>query len=133
MSFATARRDIELRLRDNWATTTIAYDNVAFETPAGDTAWVAVRVFEDTSARITIGNPGVHRQSGLIAIYIYVPQNTGTQVARGYADDIAAIFRDKQFNGITCREASVTNVGDFEQWYQVNVTIPFYWDGTYTT
>jgi len=132
MSFATARRDIEKRMFDNWATTRIAVDNIDFEPPNNE-AWVRLQIFENESQRMTIGNPGIHRTIGLIAISIFVPEGTGTQVARTYADTIAAIFRDVQFNGITCRESTVTNAGNYESWYQVNVTTEFYWDGTYAT
>jgi len=131
MSFATARRDIEKRLADNWATTPIAYDNVAFDPPK-DLPWVAIRIFEEPTERITIGSRGVHRVRGLVVVYMYTPKETGTATIRGYGDDIAAIYRDQQFSGITFESASIANVGDFEQWYQVNVAIPFYWDGVHT-
>lgn len=131
MSNATARRDIENRFNDNWATTKIAWDNVHFVPPSGE-AWVAFHVFEDASNRVNIGMPGIHRTSGTIVVNVMVPENTGTNTARGYADTIAAIFRDAVFNGITCREATVTNAGVNEGWYQINVTIPFQWDGSYT-
>lgn len=132
MSFATTRRDIEQRFVDNWATTIISFDNVPFNKPENDTEWVYFRIFENPSQRITLSRRSVHRATGLIAVQIYVAKNTGTQLARSYADTIAAIFRDQQFNGVTCQEASVTNVGDFENWYQVNVTIPYYVDAVYS-
>jgi len=131
MSIATARRDIELRMEANWATTRIAMANMPFTKPASGESWVKIRVFEDRATRTNIGRDAVHRYSGTIAVEIYVPQKTGTGTIRGYADTIAEIFRDQQFNGITCEEARVVPVGDFEGWYQMNVTVPFYWDGRY--
>ena len=131
MSFATARRDIEKRLSDNWATTKIGHDNVDF-TPPNDDYWVKLRIFEDTANRMNIGTPGVHRVSGTIVVEINGPLNQGTQIIRGYADTIAAIFRDAQFNGITCREAVPANVGEVNGWYRYNVSIAFYYDGRYS-
>lgn len=131
MSFATARRDLEKRMADNWATTEIAYDNVDFTTPE-DQSWVAFRIFEEDTNRINVGMPGHHRVTGNIIIEINVPVNTGTHIARGYADDIAGIFREAQFNGITMREAKVTNAGIVNGWYRVDVLIPFYWTGIYS-
>ena len=132
MSFATARRDIEGRLTANWATTSIAYDNVPFKTPSDSTSWVRLRIFEENVTRLNIGNPGTHRVSGLIVVEIFVPQGRGTQTVRGYADTIAAVFRDQQFSGITCREATPRSVGEYEGWWQYNVSVPFYWDGVYS-
>jgi hypothetical protein len=132
MSFATARRDIENRMNDNWATTPIAWDNVHFNPPENGDPWVAFHIYEDATNRITIGNPGVHRISGTIVINIMVKENSGTAEARGYADTIGAIFRDAVFSGITCREVTLTPAGVNNGWYQLNLTIPFQWDGTYS-
>ncbi len=130
MSFATARRDMEKRLRDNWATTRISYENVAFKHHGQ--SHVTMRIFEDSTQRINIGNPGYHRVSGLIIFEIRVPLNTGTQIARNYADTIAEIFRDRQFNGITCREAVPNNIGQEDGWYRFNLSVRFQWDGRYS-
>lgn len=131
MSFATARRDIEKRLDSNWALTQIAYDNVPF-TPPKDQSWVSLRIFEDDVRRVNIGNPGVHRVSGTISISLYAPENTGTKEIRENADLLADIFRDKQFNGITCREASLSTGILKDGWYMMILSIPFYWDGVYS-
>jgi len=132
MSFSTARRDIEQRLTDNWATTVIAYDNVDFDPPPNQ-YWVRLRIFEDTANRINIGTPGVHRIAGSIIVELFGPLNQGTQTIRSYADTISEIFRDQQFNGITCREAIPTNVGETGGWYKYDVSIPFFYDGRYST
>ena len=93
MSLATARRDIETRIQSNWATTPVAFDNAPYRPRAG-TPWVRVHIFEEDVNRLNIGTPGYHRVVGLIVMSIYVPVETGTQVARGYADTLAALFRD---------------------------------------
>lgn len=131
MSFATARRDIEGRFMDNWATTRIKYDNINFKPPRGDEYWVQCKIFEDNTNRINIGTPGIHRVSGTIIIELYAPLNDGTQTIRSYADDVAAIFRDAQFNGVQCREAVPTNIGESDGWYQYMVSVPFFYDGVY--
>ena len=134
MSLATARRDIEKRLDANWATTVIAWDNVNFIPPdaAAGNSWIRLSILDGEAIRMNLGNPGIHRQTGLITIEIFAPLSEGTDTVRGYADTIASIFRDKQFNGITCREASPENLGENNGWYQMNINIPFFWDGTYT-
>jgi len=132
MSLATARRDIEKRLADNWGTTAIAYDNVDFSPPQG-AAWIRLALLDGDAFRVTIGNPGTHRQTGIILLMIFVPLSEGTHVVRQYADTLSALFRDVQFNGITCREASPVNVGAVEGWYQYHVNIPYFYDSVFTT
>jgi hypothetical protein len=131
MSLATARRDIEKRLADNWGTTPIAYDNVQFSPPA--TSWIRLSILDGDAIRKNVGNPGCHRQTGVIMIQIFVTENEGTNVARQYADTLSALYRDVTFNGITCREASPMNIGLVQGWYQFNVSIPYYYDAYYST
>ena len=133
MSLATARRDIEKRLNDNWALTRVAYENVPFPIARSDESWVNCRIFEENATRRNVGNPGCHRVLGLIVLSIYVPTSTGTNEARDIADQLAALFRDKQFGGITCQEAVPRNQGELDGsgWYQYDLSIRFYWDGVY--
>ena len=137
MSLATARRDIESRIAANWATTPVVFDNAPYSPQAGQT-WVRVQIFEEDVQRINIGNPGYHRVTGLIIMSIYVPIETGTQTARTYADTLAALFRDVQFNGITCREAVPATIGEITAkgsetgWFQYDISVRFYWDGVYS-
>ncbi len=132
MSFATVSRDIQQRLVDNWASTEIDIDeNVPFN-PTNETEWIKLRIFDESTQRINIGMPGIHRNNGTIIVEIYTPLNRGTRTGRAYADSIADIFRDKQFNGITCRSASISVPGEKEGWWMTVVSVPFYWDGTYS-
>lgn len=130
MSLATARRDIEKRLSDNWATTPIAFDNVYYE-PVKGTPWIQLSIQEGDAFRVNIGTPGVHRQTGIILIQIFTDTKSGTHIIRQYADTLSELFRDVQFNGITCREVDPVAVGFVEGWYQYNLNIPYYYDGVY--
>lgn len=132
MSFNTVRRDIEKRLNDNWKITRIAFDNVEFTQPAENETWVKLRIMEDSVNRKNIGMPGVHRHSGTIIIEIFTPQGIGTKLMREHAADIAEIFRDVQFNGITCREARFVVAGEGDGWYKGRVAVQFFWDGVYS-
>lgn len=130
MSFDTVRRDIEKRVVDNWATTRVAFDNVEF-TPKDGEDWIRVQIFDGTANRINIGRVGVHRHPGLLTLQLFVPGKTGTKVLRGYGDTLSTLFRDVQFNGITCRTPSFSYVGESDGWAQANITVPYYWDGVY--
>lgn len=132
MSYATVQRDIEKRLQDNWATTPIDINpNVKFTVPDYDQDYIKLRIQNDDADRRNIGAPGCHRVMGTIIIQIFINKNEGTRKSAAYGDTLAALFRDVTFNGITCREALVRDIGEFEGRWQTNLLIPFYWDGRY--
>jgi len=130
MSFTTARRVIERRLQVNWDLTPIAWENVAFSPPK-EVSWLSMRIEENRTDRITVNTPATHRTYGTIFIDINTPINTGTTAARDYADQLAIIYRDSQFDGITCLAASLSNGAQENGWFRVTMRIPFYWDGSY--
>lgn len=132
MSYATVERDIEKRLITNWATTVIDInENVEFNPPADGSDWIKLRIVDETTDRVNIGNPGVHRAQGRIELEIYTGVNTGTRTGKTYAATLASLFRDAQFNGITCREASVNTIGERDGRWITLVSVPFFWDGRY--
>ncbi len=125
MSFATERTSIESRLKANWTTTAIAYPNVGFN-PENAVPWVRLTILNGESGPRNV-NAG-KRHLGVIVLQIFVPQNTGTHIARGYADSLAAIFEDAQFSGILCGVASIETIGNTNTWYQINVTVGYWRD-----
>jgi len=133
MSFSTVQRDIEARLVANWGTTRIDINpNVDFPVPSEQESFIKLRVFNESTNRVNVGMPGYHRTRGTIIIQIFTPLNSGNRTALSYGDTLGDLFRDKQFNGITCREAHVEDIGEFNGRWQTNLVVPFYWDGKYT-
>lgn len=134
MSFATVIRDIEARLVANWATTPIDINvNADFVIPDYETAWIKLRVFNESTSRINVGNPGHHRTRGTIIVQMFTPLNSGTRTSMAYGDTLAEIWRDKQFNGITCQSVHVEEIGEFAGRWQTNLVVPFYWDAIHST
>lgn len=129
MGFFTERQLIENRLSDNWNTTGIRFENVPFVIPTNGDAWISLAIVNGTSYQIDL--IGLHRHFSIIIISVFVPDNTGTATIRSHADTIAAIYRNKCFGGIICRSPSIEIVGSAENWYQVNVVIPYQMDKIY--
>lgn len=125
MSFDSERAAIEGRLKANWTTTSIDYENVEFN-PPNDSSWVRLNIINGTSGYRTINN-GI-RRPGVIVVQIFAPINEGTKTIKGYADTILAIFQNQTFSGIVCNVASVEKVAPSNVWQQVNVSIPFWRD-----
>ncbi len=127
MSFESARQYIEEHFSSGWLDTSIAYENVSFS-PEEGTPWVRLTILDADSRQVSMGSTKLYRNNGVIVVQIFVPENTGTGDARSMADQVAAIFRGTQFNGITCRAPSPRRVGTANGWYQLNVSIPFFFD-----
>jgi len=125
MSFQAERASIEGRLSDNWVTTPIAYDNVSFDAP-DNSAWVRLGIINGASKYRAL--EGKKRHAGVIIIQLFAPKNQGSNLLRGYADTIAAIFEGVNFDTVTCRNASLLNVGISQEWYQMNLSIPYWRD-----
>ena len=122
MSFVNERTSIENRLETLWNTTAIHWDNVSFTEPASKT-WIKCNILNASSTYRAIDSKKKH--IGLIILQIFVPINSGTAVVRGYADSLAAIFENQNFDDVVCGIASIEKVGINTVSYQINVKIPY--------
>lgn len=129
MSFQDELAAIETRLKTNWTTTPIKFENVPFTEPT--TAYVALNVVVGEGLQISLGATNVLRRwPGIIMMRVFAPENTGTKVVRQYADSLGAIFDRVQFSSgnsgvISCRIPSIETVGLQSGWWQINVSVPY--------
>lgn len=132
MSNAAELLAIEDRFKNQWAAATpIAYENVAF-VPPSNAAWVRLSVLQASSQQQTLGaSNALHRTVGVIIVSIFTPKNAGGKAAATLADNAAAIFRNKQFSGITCRSPYKQTLGQSGDYHQVNVSVDYYRDDIY--
>jgi hypothetical protein len=126
-TFQDIRIAIESRFDTNWSATDISWDNVPY-TPEANTAFVRLMINEVDTFQASIATVPCHRTIGIIHILIMVPVGTGTQIARGYADDVAGIFRNANFDDIQCRSPRIVRVGDIGEHYQISCLINFWHD-----
>lgn len=115
MSYADARRAIEVRFQTMWAATPYAatrvvYEDTAFDPKEGE-AFLALSIYGLNAAQAEIRPGGINRYEGSIQIDASLPSETGTRQAATLLDAAAPIFRRQQFelgnSGlITCRVPS---------------------------
>lgn len=134
MSTEDARQAIEARAAANWTTTPIRFENVPFQESAAP--YMALFILDGDGVQISLGTPAVRRWSGVILMQIFVQPDSGTKLARTYADSLGAIFDGQQFSAgdsgtIRTGIPSIRPIGIQHGWYQVNVTIPFIRDKQY--
>ena len=125
MSYIQERIDIETRLSTGWGTTTpIAWDNVDYVPTAG-TPWIRCEILPGDVEALEFGRDTKKEYEGIININIFTEKDTGSVLARTYADTLSALFSMVEFGTIDCDEAKVINLNNDEDWYQFNVSIPF--------
>lgn len=137
--YAGAVAAIQQRMRDNWTTTPIVFQNAAGSyDPSSDTTapWVYFEVIGNQSELRGVGRPGDHiwLYVGLIAAHVFVPVNSGDALAHQYAVSIGEIFRAQGFynNGsgsIVRTWAPHTDGGESDaedgNWFRVTCRIEF--------
>lgn len=127
MTYAAEQAAIQTRFYNNYTATQVKYDNIEF-TPTPGTAFAEFEIHDGEQHPISVADTILYRNPGIISINIHIPLNTSIQTGMAYADTAAAVFRGQQFSGITCRGAGITRIGEFDQWFIINVSIPFFRD-----
>lgn len=146
--YAGAVAAIKQRMVDGWKVGEVPITPIDFQNEASSEhvdgngspiPWVYFEVIGNGSSLRGWGTPGDHIwiYVGLVAAHVYVPVNTGTDVAQQYAADIGEIFRAQGFytdgSGSIVRTWSPRTDGggsdaDDGNWFVVTCRIPFeYW------
>ena len=132
MTFEEFRAFVEGKMQTDWTATPIEFENVndsaALTTAKNNKSpWIRFVIRSGDGNLQTIGsNSRLDRFAGNLIAQIFVAQKTGTAIARGYADDIADIWRG--YAGQPCVQFYTpfsNEIGDNEGWFQINVNIPF--------
>jgi hypothetical protein len=126
-TFQDIRQAIESRFSTNWTATDISWDNIPY-IPDANTAFVRFMINEVDSFQASIATVPCHRIIGIIHILIMVPVGTGTDIARGYADIAAGIFRNANFSDVQCRSPRIVRVGDIGEHFQISILTNFWYD-----
>lgn len=130
-SVAQAVKSIQQRFAANFSASEIAYDN---EPPTERD-----EPFVRFSIQVGPTNPnldsGFERTTGVVFISAIVPKGRGDIEAWSLAEQCALVLKYKTFDGVRLTSADFTNVGilgdALEQdsgWFQINVSIPFWFE-----
>lgn len=105
-------------------------DNEAFRTPEGGTTWARAVVREIKSQQETLGGVGVRRfrRDCNLIISIFVDNDKGTAAADPLAQSIRDAFEGLSVSGLNFYIVSVKEIGNYQSWYQVNVTASFWYE-----
>ena len=124
------------RLQDNWATTPIAWPWEDLD--AAGAAHIEPRIRnQDAFTTAYQASSKEIRHPGLLLITVRTPllasngNPLGDGLALGYADTLAALFRNVTFDRITFRAPTVRPLGPEGPWYVVQVSAPYHRDSSH--
>lgn len=125
MSYANIEKTIQEKLNSGWTATEIEWQNTEYEPTLG-TPFIRVTIIPGSENNIGLGSStNLYRKVGVVFFSIFVPPNTGTRQAWNLADDLTAIFRGLEEEGVIFREIETNEVGEENGWFQVNVSVAF--------
>lgn len=125
MNSALIESMIDSRMRSwvNFQPERYATDNVNFKPPLG--TWYRLTVQHGINLMVGMADTPCTRELGAVVVQIFYPNNQNTLSAKRLADQIGSHFQYKRIDKLEFMTASVINVPERENGYQINVRIPF--------
>lgn len=138
MASAAVMTAVRARLDALWTRTPVRYPNDAtspdgLQVPAAKTPFLMVQYPVATEDQITIGAPGsnVFREEGAIRLVLQIPRGAGVDEFSGWIDELRAMFRARQFGGVTTFAASpavLDDRNDAGSYWALSCAIPYQFD-----
>jgi len=125
-TFSKEREAIETHFGKKWGNTTkVLLDNSRVKPPA-DEPFVRLSIIQGTGSQISMGATQLHRTESQVQVQIFVKKGSGRKRLMMLADAAEELFTNLQLDSIQFRSAYIVNVGEINEWYQINVVAPFY-------
>lgn len=133
MSSKSVKDAVEARLQANWTATPIVRPDEVAGGPADGSAYVTVEYPVAREDQITIGAPGanVFRESGAFRIVLNSPSGEGADQSLARIEQLRAIFRGRQFSGVTTFAPSpgLINRANYQAGrFVMSFACPYYFD-----
>lgn len=101
-----------------------ALDNINFKTPK-DGIWYRLTVQHGINLMVGMADTPCTRELGAVVVQIFYPNNQKTDMAMSMADSIGSHFQYYRTGKLEFLTASIINVPERENGYQLNVRIPY--------
>ena len=127
MSYNDQRNAIQNRFKTQFEAAhpgiPIIYDNIKADKPID--GYVQINILNGDSALKGLGSTKLYRYAGVVSVDIYQPTKKGIKEADRQADTIDGLFRGQQFSGLLFRAAQRMDLGNVDNYWRVNISIPF--------
>ena len=124
-SYQTQRAAIENYFKSVWNDTTIILWENTRQTPPNST-YVHVSTTNGLAQATSLGTTQIHKSVGIFTVQLFVKKGAGLGEAYNLADIIVNAFSHKQLDSIQFQIPNITEVGEIDEFYQLNVSCPFY-------
>ena len=101
-----------------------ATDNVNFQTPS-DGIWYRLTVQHGINLMVGMADKPCTRELGAVVIQVFYPNNKQTSSIKRLADSLGSHFQYYRTGKLEFLTASIINVPERENGYQLNVRIPY--------
>ena len=127
MNSALIESMIDSRMRSwaNFQPTRFATDNINFPNKPVDGIWYRLTVQHGINLMVGMANEPCTRELGAVVVQIFYPNNQNTLSAKRLADSLGSHFQYYRTGKLEFLTASIINVPERENGYQLNVRIPF--------
>lgn len=126
MSFRTIQQEIESGFAAEWGVITpVEYQNVQLDTSAVN-EYVSLTIQEGDASQASLGESGDFVINGVVIIAVFTKRDIGTKRSKEIADLIADYFRAKKLTTVRFQVPRGVSVPNKTNWFQYNVTVPFY-------
>ena len=102
----------------------LALDNKNFKTPS-DGLWYRLTVQHGINQMVGMADKPCTRELGAVVIQLFYPNNITTRPAKQLADSLGDHFQYYRTGKLELLTASIINVPERENGYQMNVRIPY--------
>ena len=116
-----------------WGGPPIVGPNSSSETPGDGSSFIRVDYPLADSLPWTFGAPGsnIYREEGVFRFVIHVPRHVGVDDGLVWADQLAALFRGKEFDGVQTFAPSPPAIDDDSEngmYFVLAVAVPYQFD-----
>lgn len=131
MASAAVIAAVKARQQAGWTTAPVVYPNEKYQLPSDPVPFVEVDFPIAGSDQASLGAPGANkfRDLGTIRFIISTRDDEGTDRATQYANELAALFRAKVFDGVITYAPSppiyLGADGNYGSW---SISIPYKYD-----
>lgn len=127
MTIATLRQVIETNLSTNFTTYPIKYENIPFD-PPDNSSWIACHIKRNILPTPELDSS--YEVKGLLILQVFTPLDSGLATSNTIVDTLAALYNNSySISGLWFGDSNITDVGNSDIWYQVNLSVPFNYIG----
>jgi hypothetical protein len=134
MALAAVVNAVSARLGATWSGLKVQGPNTIEDAPDDGSPFLALQFLVANTEQISFGAPGsnIWREEGVFRIVVNAARDqAGAAQALAWADDIAALFRGKQFGGVVTFAPSAGPLDDRNDngnFFQLSVAVPYQFD-----